>query len=394
MTDSASPLPPATAPRLRRPAPLPVTAAAERIDGNARYRQVEEWLTQGRPVCVTDTYGTALTLYGWIRRSVQRRRPVVDPRTYRLYRQLLRQLTGNLLVPVAGHRVQLKRAPAIPWLAVLYPDQDEFLLPLPDLLGLNASWQWYQRGVRYRVLEHPVHPFYGVPFTTHGEHLELLDEYLARVAGAGAPPRTALDVDTAAGPVALLLLQRGVPHVEATDANPNALRSLQEDLARLGLTARVQLRQAAPVPAGPPVELIVCHLRRPAGLPAAAAEPEESPAPAAPEAAAAASVPDEVAQFCAAAAPRLQPAGRLVLLFSDATERLDGPLAAQLGARVAAAGWRIASRAERPVVGHPDPVAAAGTEPGPRSPQPRPEARWRAAWRAGRSAQLWELARA
>jgi hypothetical protein len=346
---------------LLRPEPAVVEPNLIRIDGNARYREVEEWLTQGRQVCVTDTYGTALTLYSWLKRSVQRRRPITDYRTHRLYRELLWQLTRPLLVPIADHRIQLKKAPDIPWLQRLYPDLSQFHLPLPDILGMNGSWQWYTRGVSYSVLEQPLHPFHGVHFTPRGEHLELFHAHLAQMQ---PPPAAALDVGAGAGPLTLMLLQAGVAHVEATDSHPNAIRSLGDELEGLGLQDRVQLSLTDLIPEGPPVPLIVFN---PPWLPGEqhVAVDAGSYYP-----------PDLFPRFFTAAARRLAADGRLLLLFSNFAE-LAGLTASHPIAEEIATGGRFR------LVGRQEKAAAAVGKRG----QP-----WQRELRAKERVQLWELA--
>lgn len=357
---TAGPQPPVS--DLQRPEPIQPGADLVEINGNAHYREVEEWLTRGRQVCITDTYGTALTLYSWLKRSVHRRRPVRDYRTSRLYRELLWQLTRTLLLPIAQHRVQLKKAPDIPWLQRLYPEQESFLLPLPDVLGLNGSWQWYSRGVAYSVLEHRLHPFYGVHFTPRSEHLELFDAYLQR---RDSRSLEAVDVGTGAGPLTFLLLKHGVPHVQATDDQANAIRSVHDDLERQGLLTRVNLLQADLVPERTPADLIAFN---PPWLPGERHVAVD---------AGSYYSPDLFPRFFAAAARRLASGGRLVLLFSNFAELVgltaENPIAVELesGGR-----FRLLSHDEKP----------AGTSGGRRTPP------WLRALRQQERVQLWELA--
>ncbi len=350
---------------LSRPEPVSPQPDVLAIDGNARYREVEEWLTRGRQVCITDTYGTALTLYSWLKRSIQRRRPVTDYRTSRLYQELLWQLTRPLLVPVVDHRLQLKKAPDIPWLERLYPDLDTFLLPLPDILGLNGSWQWYARGLQYDILDHPLHPFYGVHFTPRSEHLELFDTYLASRVKADNPlSGLVIDVGTGAGPLTFLLLKHGAEQIQATDDQPNALRSVQDDLQRQACPVLVELIQTDLIAPGPPADLIVFN---PPWLPGERHVPVD---------AGSYYPPDLFPRFFAAAAERLAPHGRLVLLFSNFAQLAGltsvNPIAAEVesGER-----FRLIRREQRPA----------------RVPQGRRTPQWLHRLRQQEQVQLWEL---
>lgn len=289
-------------PELLRPEPLSPDPSIPRIDGNVKYREVEEKLSQGRRLCVSDTYGTALTLYSWLKKSLQRRFPVRDYRTSRLFRERFWHLSRPLLVPVVDHRIALRKAPSIPWLERLYPDERDFLLPLADLLGLNGSWQWYHNGVQYPILDHLLHPFYGVSFSTRCEHLELFDAWLASSERTFAE---AIDVGVGAGALTFLLIKHGVPCIHATDTNPNAIYSVGEDLAKLGLQDRVVLEISDLFGAGPPVDLIAFN---PPWLPGVARVSVDRGSYYA---------DDLFPRFFQAAVERLKPGGRLVLLFSN-----------------------------------------------------------------------------
>jgi len=345
---------------LLRPIPLPCDLAVLQIDGNARYREVEDMLSQDRSVCVRDTYGTALTLYSWLKRRLRRRCPVRDYRTSRRFREQLWHRTRHLLVPIADHQVALRKAPPIPWLERLYSEERDFLLPFPEVLGLNGSWQWYHKGIRYPVLDHPLHPFYGVYFSTRVEHLELFDAWLA-----GRSFRRAVDVGAGAGALTFLLLKHGVAPVHATDTSPNAVLSVGQDLGRLGLEDRVALEQADLFGDSPPADLIVFN---PPWLPGRPRVPTDQGS----------YYPDDLFPvFFRAAAERLQPEGRLVVLFSNFAQlaglRDDNPIAGELETHQR---FRLVSRREKKV--------------GP--PSPRRGRDWLYRIREREQVQLWELA--
>lgn len=347
---------------LLRPELVSPDPSITEIDGNAQYRQVEEWLTQGRRLCITDTYGTALTLYSWLKRSIRRRSPERDYRTSRLFRELFWRLTRPLLAPIVDHRIALRKAPPIPFLEQLYPGERHFLLPLSDVLGMNGAHQWYQKGLQYPVLDHPLHPFYGVHFSTRSEHLELFDAYLAEHRRAFA---SAADVGAGAGALTFLLLKHGVLQIRATDTSPNAVRSLREDLERLGLQDRVAVEQADLFGAGNPVDLIACN---PPWLPGEQRVPVD---------AGSYYPPDLFPRLFAAAEQHLAPDGRLVLLFSNFAELAGltdaNPIARQIET---SDRFRLVSRREGAVA----------------PPSRRRGQDWLYQLRQRERVQLWELA--
>jgi len=350
-------------PTLLRPDPVPCDADILEIDGNAKYRQVEEWLSQGRRLCITDTYGTALTLYSWLKRQLGRRSPVRDYRSSRLFREMLWRLTRPLLIPIADHQITLRKAPPIPWLERLYPEQREFLLPLADLLGLNGAWQWYERGVQYPMLDYPLHPYYGVYFSTRNEHLEQFDAWLAERTDAFS---TAADIGAGIGALTFLLIKHGVSQVHATDTSPNAVRSMEEDLDRLDLKDRVTIEQADLFGTAPAVDLIAFN---PPWLPGEQHVPVD---------AGSYYSADLFPRFFATAAEHLNPDGRLLLLFSNFAELAgltdQNPIARELEEE---GRFKLVDRRERSV--------------GP--PSRRRGQDWLYALRQKEKVQLWELAK-
>ena len=145
------------------------------------------------------------------------------------YREAFREHAFRLLVPVARGRVDLEGGPACGFLAELYPDLQRFWLPLPEVRDLGFAWERYHQGVFLPVLGHRVHPFYGTYLPKRTAHLELFATWLAQWKGSR---RTAVDVGTGSGVLALLLARAGVGAVHATDVNPNAVESVRRELAR------------------------------------------------------------------------------------------------------------------------------------------------------------------
>lgn len=287
---------------LLRPRTLPANSAVTRIDANSKFNRVRKQLASGSLLCVTDTYPTALTLYSWLKKDLRRRFPERDYESSRRFRNRLRLLTENLLVPIVGQRVHLKKAPEIPWLQMLYPEGDDFFLPLPDVLGLNGSWQWYHRGVDYAFLCHRVHPYYGVYFPTRYEHLGLFDVWLKERTGVVSQ---AIDVGVGAGLLTFLLIKHDVSPIYATDSNPNAIHSTREDLSRLGLLHHVTLEEGDLLGHAPEADLIVCNPPWVPGISRSSLDQGSF------------YTPDLFPRLFHMAHARLKPQGRLVLLFSN-----------------------------------------------------------------------------
>ncbi len=131
-----------------------------------------------------------------------------------------------------------RKAPKIGWLSELYPDVKEFFIPLPQVQGLNSSWQWFQKGISIPTLKDKVFPYYGTYFPTRFEHLQLLEDWLESYAGS---KEIAIDVGVGSGVITHQVLNHGFEKVRATDINPNAIYGMQQSLKGKCLTSRVEL---------------------------------------------------------------------------------------------------------------------------------------------------------
>lgn len=150
----------------------------------------------------------------------------------------------------------------------LYNATDEScVLSFRDLQGALGAAQWREKGVPIDSLGLSIFPHYGVFAPTRHEYVQLLlDATLPTI------HEIAYDIGTGTGLLAIILAQRGVNQVIATDLNPRALACASENFTRLKLT-NVQLQQADLYPTDAPLaNLIVCN---PPWLPAKPSSPLE-----------------------------------------------------------------------------------------------------------------------
>lgn len=128
------------------------------------------------------------------------------------------------------------------------------LLSFRDLQGALGAAQWREKGVPIESLGLSIFPHYGVFAPTRHEYVQLLLD-----APLPASHDVAYDIGTGTGLLAIILAQRGVPQVIATDLNPRALACANENFTRLEFT-NVQLQQADLYPTDAPLaNLIVCN---------------------------------------------------------------------------------------------------------------------------------------
>lgn len=195
------------------------------------------------------------------------------PNLFHLQRQAQGQrsriLSRVLLELDAGYSSRLRRAPEFSAACTAaFGELDEpCLISLRDLQGALGAAQWREKGVPISSLDLSIFPHYGVFAPTRHEYVQLMLD---------APlPDThdlAFDIGTGTGLLAIILAQRGVQQVVATDLNPRALACAADNIQRLELT-NVQLQQADLFPTEQPLaNLIVCN---PPWLPAKPSSPLE-----------------------------------------------------------------------------------------------------------------------
>ena len=183
-------------------------------------------LIEGYKVLVVDFYSSGLQLLNALNRFIKTEYPDQTFQGQREYRAAYRELSHGILLKVSKHNLVVKKAPEIGWLKTLYPELQEFLLPFPQVQGLNSSWQWYKKGIFIPVLKQKIHPWFGTYFPTRFEHLELFDSWLRRYKGK---KKSAFDIGIGSGVLSFQLVKHGFEKVYGTDSNPNAIVGLSEN---------------------------------------------------------------------------------------------------------------------------------------------------------------------
>lgn len=267
----------------------------------------------------------------------RKRRGRAEPsqvQAFHLYRQARAQRArtlGMLLIPLdAGHVVPLRRAPDVrEACAEAYgPDDGPYVTSLRELLGVVGAHEWRAKGVEIPALGGArIHPHYGVFSPIRGEYVDL-------VADAPLPSTTlAYDVGTGTGVLSAVLARRGVERVVATDQDPRALACARDNVARLGLSDRVDVVEADLFPPDGRAPLIVCN---PPWLPGRPASPLEH------------AVYDPDARmlhgFLNGLPGRLEPGGEGWLILSDLAEHLGLRTRATLLDAFATAGLTVLDR--------------------------------------------------
>jgi SAM-dependent methyltransferase len=211
--------------------------------------------TRGTALLWRGDYRGARQLRDAVRRRLARRGGDVpvdeDPgRTYARIRQTAARrarVLGSILVELdADDHIPLPHAPDVRRACreAFGPPAGPSVVALQALLGAAAAQQWRERGVVVPELAGRIHPHHGVFAPTRGDYVNL-------VARAPLPgTRLAFDVGTGTGVLAALLARRGVARVVATDVQPAAVACARENVGRLGLADRVEVRHHDLFPRG------------------------------------------------------------------------------------------------------------------------------------------------
>jgi tRNA1(Val) A37 N6-methylase TrmN6 len=205
---------------INRPEPItetiPVLEYFKEIDPKHAVNE----LLEGNCVLISDQFSSGLLVLNALKERIFKNQPKQSFENQRNLRDTFRKASQLLLIEIGHHRLQVKKAPEIGWLRILYSETPDFLLPFTDVQGLNSSWQWYEKGIRIPGLKQTLYPFYGTYFPTRFEHIELFVNYLKKYHGS---KESAFDVGIGSGILSKLLHQFDFKEVHASDVNPNAL---------------------------------------------------------------------------------------------------------------------------------------------------------------------------
>lgn len=311
--------------------PKRVVIADDRMTADAAYRLACE----GTALLWRGDFQNARQLLQAMARRIERKpkknRPAPASLTdaFNLHRQAQSQRARTLamlLIPLdSDYSIPLRRAPDVRQACIeAYGSaQGASVVSLRELQALIGAHEWRKKGVDIPALGARIHPHYGVFSPVRGEYISL-------VAQAPLPSlKSAFDIGTGTGVLSAVLARRGVEHVVATDQDPRALACARENLARLGLSERVDVMQADLFPAER-APLIVCN---PPWVPARPSSPVEH----------AVFDPDSrmLRGFLNGLAEHLEPNGEGWLILSDFAEQLELRSRTELMAMIDAARLKV-----------------------------------------------------
>ncbi len=201
-------------------------------------REAVDFIIDGNYVLVEDFYSSGLAVLSELKKRIAKTYSNQSFQGQRDFRSVFRELSNRLLLLVDNNKLTVKKAPQIGWLEILYPELDQFLLPFPQVQGLNSSWQWYEKGISIPVLDRKIYPFYGMYFPTRFEHLNLFEDWLKQYNG---DKTSAIDVGIGSGILSLQMLKHGFEKIYGTDINPNSIIGINDDLKKNELSSKIEL---------------------------------------------------------------------------------------------------------------------------------------------------------
>lgn len=289
--------------------PEPVTQDIEVVPYKKRMTPAYalEALLEGYSVLITDFYSSGLEVLNEISKYINIQHPGKSFQDKRAARAAYQELSNRVFLKIINHKLLVRKAPEIGWFKILYPEIEEFLLPLPQVQGLNSSWQWFSNGLFIPVLRKKINPWYGTYFPTRFEHLELFENWLKQYKGE---KDLTIDVGIGSGVLSMQMIKHGFKSIYGTDTNPNAIIGLGEYIDGNNFQSKLNLIQGDLFDGCPQeADLIVFN---PPWLPADSAPESLDTAIYYPE--------DLFPRFFEEASKHLKSESRLVLLFSNLAE--------------------------------------------------------------------------
>ena len=224
--------------KVNRPEPIKLGVEIGSFIRETDIQETIDALLAGEYILIEEFYSNGLALLNELQSYLKKKHPNESFQEQREFRSEYRKLSNLILIQVKEHKLTVKKAPWIGWLEKLYPEMNDFLLPFPQIQGLNSAWQWYSNGVIIPVIRNKVHPYYGVYFPTRFEHLQLFDNWLKRYEG---PKKSAIDVGIGSGILSLLLVKHGFQKSFGTDVNPNAIIGLKKSMEGTKLSRKIEI---------------------------------------------------------------------------------------------------------------------------------------------------------
>ncbi|MGI9527660.1 MAG: methyltransferase [Weeksellaceae bacterium] len=223
---------------INKPKPIIKDSSIQEFNRSMDVDDTIALLESGSMILITQFYSNGLDLLSTLEKRLRQRFSTGSFLDQRSFRDMYHKLSNRVLIEIKDYKLNVKKAPDIGWLEILYSDQKEFYLTYPQVQGLNSSWQWYKNGILVPVLRNKLHPYYGTYFPTRFDHLFLFDNWLKKYNGA---KKFAYDIGIGSGILTFILVKHGFQKVMGTDTNPNAIVGLLDFMGETKLSRKIDL---------------------------------------------------------------------------------------------------------------------------------------------------------
>ncbi len=223
---------------LNRPEPISKQVEFLRFTKRVDPEEALETLLDGKFVLIHDFFSTGLAFLNVLKQYVNSLEADQSFKGQRDFRKMYREWSQRILLRIVKSKLTARKSPEIGWLEKFYPTDEEFLLPFPQVQGLNSSWQWHEKGLKIPGLRDKIHPFYGVYFPTRFDHMLLFDTWLKTYIGN---KEFAIDVGIGSGILSYFFLKYKFKRVLGIDSNPNAIIGQLEWQKKNKLASSIEL---------------------------------------------------------------------------------------------------------------------------------------------------------
>jgi methylase of polypeptide subunit release factors len=194
--------------------------------------------------------------------KVKKQSPLDTFNLHRLAQSQRARILGMLLIEVnADHSISLRRAPDVAQACMeTYGEQSKtYVISLRELLGVISAHEWRKKGVPILARDDEeirIHPHYGVFSPIRGDYIELV---LKAVLPAAIQKNSiAFDIGVGTGVLSVVLALREIKKIIATDQDDRAIACAKENIARLGLSSKIEILKTDLFPAEK-AALIICN---------------------------------------------------------------------------------------------------------------------------------------
>ena len=245
-------------------APKKIQIADDTINADAAYKLCCE----GTALLWRGDFQNAKQLLQALSRRIDRpgKKPKKAPENmtdaFHLHRQAQSQkarILGMLLIELSvGYHINLRRAPDVKAACehAYGKSTQGLVVSLREILGLIGAYEWSKNGVEISAINNKIFPSYGVFSPIRGEYLTLVDK-----TPLPNPCNLVFDIGTGTGVLAVILANRGIKNIIATDNAPRALDCAKKNIEALNLKNNVKLVDADLFPDAQvgKADLIVCN---------------------------------------------------------------------------------------------------------------------------------------